>query len=77
LRKLREDYDATDKMAALSLLHEGQEKRELLTGLIYVEPEKRDFLSLLHLPEEPLATYPDVKTRPDRDALEQMMEELK
>jgi 2-oxoglutarate ferredoxin oxidoreductase subunit beta len=77
LRKLREDYDATDKMAALALLHEGQESHELLTGLIYVEPEKRDFLSLLHLPEEPLATYPDAKTRPGRDALEQIMEELK
>jgi 2-oxoglutarate ferredoxin oxidoreductase subunit beta len=77
LRKLREDYDATDKMAALALLHEGQESHELLTGLIYVEPEKRDFLSLLNLPEQPLATYRDEKVRPGRDALQQIMEELK
>jgi 2-oxoglutarate ferredoxin oxidoreductase subunit beta len=34
LRKLREDYDAMNKMAALGLLHEGQEKQEFLTGLI-------------------------------------------
>src|ERR1700752_736351 len=32
LRKLREDYDPTDKTAAFSLLHEAQEKQELLTG---------------------------------------------
>jgi 2-oxoglutarate ferredoxin oxidoreductase subunit beta len=77
LRKLREDYDATNKMAALGLLHEGQEKQEFLTGLIYVEPEKKDFLSLLHLPEEPLAILSDEKARPSREDLDQMMEELK
>jgi 2-oxoglutarate ferredoxin oxidoreductase subunit beta len=77
LRKLREDYDATDKMAALSLLHEGQEKQEFLTGLIYVEPQKPDFLSLLHLPQLPLAAYPDERIRPGRESLEKIMEELK
>jgi 2-oxoglutarate ferredoxin oxidoreductase subunit beta len=77
LRKLREDYDAMNKMAALGLLHEGQEKQEFLTGLIYVEPTKKDFLSLLQLPEKPLAILPDAKARPPREALDQMMEELK
>jgi 2-oxoglutarate/2-oxoacid ferredoxin oxidoreductase subunit beta len=77
LRKLREDYDAMNKRAALDLLLEGQEKQEFLTGLIYVEPSKKDFLSLLQLPEKPLAILPDEKARPGREALEQMMEELK
>jgi len=77
LRKLREDYDATDRMKALGLLHEGQVKQEFLTGLIYVDPSKKDFLSLLQLPESPLATIPDEKVRPPREALDQMMEELK
>ena len=77
LRKLREDYDAMNKMAALGLLHEGQEKQEFLTGLIYVEPTKKDFLSLLQLPEKPLAILPDAKARPPREALDQMMDELK
>jgi 2-oxoglutarate ferredoxin oxidoreductase subunit beta len=77
LRKLRADYDATDKMAAFSLLHEGQDKQEFLTGLIYVEPEKKDFLSLLNLPDRPLSIVADDKARPSREALGQMMEELK
>jgi len=77
LRKLRADYDATDKMAALSLLHEGQEKQEFLTGLIYVEPAKKDFLSLLNLPDKPLALHGDAELRPPRESLDQMMEELK
>jgi 2-oxoglutarate/2-oxoacid ferredoxin oxidoreductase subunit beta len=77
LRKLREDYDATDKRQAIALLHEGQEKQEFLTGLIYVAPEKQDFLALLNLPDRPLAIVADEKARPPREALGQMMEELK
>ena len=77
LKKLREDYDATDKRAAFELLREAQEKNEFLTGLIYVDPSKKDFLSLLGLPEEPLATLPLERVRPSREALEKMMEELR
>ena len=76
LRKLRADYDPTDKMAALGLLHDGQTKGEFLTGLVYVEPEKKDFLSLLHLPEEPLATIANEKVRPPRESLAKIMTEL-
>ena len=77
LKKLREDYDPTNKRAAFELLREAQEKNEFLTGLIYVEPSKKDFLSLLGLPEEPLATLPMERVRPPREALEKMMEELR
>ena len=76
LKKLREDYDPTDKRAAFNLLHDAQEKNEFLTGLIYVEPHKRDFLALLDIPEEPLATLPLDRVRPPREALQKMMEEL-
>jgi 2-oxoglutarate ferredoxin oxidoreductase subunit beta len=76
LKKLRADYDATAKDAAFTLLREAQEKNEFLTGLIYVEPEKKDFLSLLGLPEEPLALLPMERVRPPRAALAAMMEEL-
>jgi 2-oxoglutarate ferredoxin oxidoreductase subunit beta len=76
LKKLRADYDPTYKMAALGLLHEGQTKQEFLTGLIYVEPQKKDFLSLLALPEEPLATVADAKVRPPRETLSKIMSEL-
>jgi len=77
LKKLRADYDATSKGAAFELLHEAQEKQEFLTGLIYVNPAKKDFLSLLDLPDEPLALLPPERVRPSREALVQMMEALK
>jgi 2-oxoglutarate ferredoxin oxidoreductase subunit beta len=77
LKKLRADYDATDKMQAMNLLMEAQRKQEFLTGLIYVEPAKPDFLSLLNLGDAPLATLPQEKTRPGREALVEIMEALK
>lgn len=76
LKKLREDYDPTDKRKAFELLHEGQEKNEFLTGLIYVEPKKKDFLSLLDLPETPLAALPEEKLRPSREGLARIMADL-
>jgi len=77
LKKLRADYDPTDKTSAFALLHEAQNTHEFLTGLIYVEPTKKDFLSLLDLPEEPLATLPLDRVRPPREALVAMMDELR
>ena len=77
LQKLRADYDADrqDERPSASC-HEAQEKSEFLTGLIYVEPAKKDFLvALWDLPEEPLATLPLERARPGREALAQMMEE--
>jgi 2-oxoglutarate ferredoxin oxidoreductase subunit beta len=77
LKKLREDYDPTDKHAAFNLLHEAREKNEFLTGLVYVEPQKKDFVTLLGLTDEPLATLPLDRVRPGREALTRMMEELR
>jgi 2-oxoglutarate ferredoxin oxidoreductase subunit beta len=77
LRKLREDYDATDKAKALALCHEAREKQEFLTGLIYVEPAKKDFLELSGIGPQPLVAVPDERLRPTPEALAEMMEALK
>jgi len=77
LKKLRTDYDATDKQKAMNLLLEAKQKQEFLTGLMYVEPTKQDFLSLLNLADTPLATLPPEKTRPGREALVEIMNGLK
>ena len=77
LKKLRADYDAMNKNAAYALLHEAQEKGEFLTGLIYVEPSKKDFLSLLGMPDQPLASMTLEQLRPGREALTEIMEHLR
>ncbi|MFB3854501.1 MAG: 2-oxoacid:ferredoxin oxidoreductase subunit beta [Vicinamibacterales bacterium] len=77
LKKLGQDYDPTDKVRALQVLHETARRGEFATGLIYVEPDKPDFLTLLNLVEEPLATLPAERVRPSRRVLEEIMEGLR
>jgi 2-oxoglutarate ferredoxin oxidoreductase subunit beta len=77
LRKLQEDYDPTNKVQAMSALMEAHEKGEVLTGVFYVDTKKQNFLDLLHLADSPLATLPEQVVRPPRQALEEVMEELR
>jgi 2-oxoglutarate ferredoxin oxidoreductase subunit beta len=77
LKKVAEDYDPTDKLAAVRLIHETARRGEFATGVLYIEPDKDDFVTLLDLVDEPLATLPLEKVRPGKDALEEVMESLR
>jgi 2-oxoglutarate/2-oxoacid ferredoxin oxidoreductase subunit beta len=77
LKKLAGDYDATNKAMARRILHESAARGEFATGLIYVEPAKPDFLTLLNVVDEPLASLPTERVRPSREALESIMEGLR
>jgi 2-oxoglutarate ferredoxin oxidoreductase subunit beta len=77
LKKLEETYDATDKIGALKRLHETARRGEFATGLIYIEPDRDDFLTQLNVVDEPLATLPLERVRPGREALEEIMEGLR
>src|SRR5216110_2031321 len=77
LKKLEENYDPTDKIGALKRLHETARRGEFATGLIYIEPDRDDFLELLNVVDEPLATLPLDRIRPGREALEEIMEGLR
>jgi 2-oxoglutarate/2-oxoacid ferredoxin oxidoreductase subunit beta len=77
LRKLEEAYDPRDKVRALTRIAEAVGKGEVLTGVLYVNPEAPTFLDLLQLPEEPLGTLPEQRTRPPRQALAEVLEEFR
>ena len=77
LKKVAEDYDPADKLAAIRLLHETARRGEFATGVLYIEPDKDDFVTLLNLVDEPLATLPLNKVRPPRAALDEVMESLR
>src|ERR1700676_4113498 len=77
IRKLGREYDPTNKMHALTALHEADQKGEVLTGVLYVDTSKPTFLDMLNMADEPLATLPESKTRPSKEALDQIMEELR
>lgn len=76
LKKLEADYDPTDKIAALTRLHESAGRGEFATGLIYIEPDREDFLEQLKLVDEPLASLPLERVRPPKAALDEIMDAL-
>jgi len=77
IRKLDRDYNPTDKLSALRALSEAQAKGEVLTGVLYVDTQKPNFVELLNITDQTLATLPQSATRPGRAVLEQVMEELR
>jgi 2-oxoglutarate ferredoxin oxidoreductase subunit beta len=77
LRKLEEEYDATDKIRALSRLTEAHDKGEVLTGVFYVNTEAPNFLAMLNMVDQPLATLPESLVRPGPEVLQAAMEELR
>jgi 2-oxoglutarate ferredoxin oxidoreductase subunit beta len=77
IRKLDRDYDPTDKLSALRALSEAQAKGEVLTGVLYVDTQKPNFIQLLNMTDQTLATLPESTTRPPRAVLDQVMEELR
>jgi 2-oxoglutarate/2-oxoacid ferredoxin oxidoreductase subunit beta len=77
LRKLSTEYDPTDKFQAFRMLEESQRKGEVLTGLLYVNTEKVNFIDLLNIVGEPLASLPQSRVRPPESALKEVMDELR
>lgn len=76
LRKLREDYAPTDRVAAVSTLMSAHEKGEVLTGVFYVDTQKPTFTEMLNLVEEPLGTLPESRVRPPQAVLDEVMQRL-
>jgi 2-oxoglutarate ferredoxin oxidoreductase subunit beta len=76
LRKLEEDYDATDRINAVKRLMDAHQNNEVLTGVFYVNPKAPTFIDMLNMTDETLATLPDSVVRPGREVLDQIMQEL-
>uniref|UniRef100_A0A7V4XTW6 2-oxoacid:ferredoxin oxidoreductase subunit beta n=1 Tax=Acidobacterium capsulatum TaxID=33075 RepID=A0A7V4XTW6_9BACT len=76
LRKLHEDYNPTDRVAAVKGLMEAHAKGEVLTGVFYIDTEKPAFTDLLNMVDEPLATLPQSRTRPPKQVLDEVMAKL-
>jgi 2-oxoglutarate ferredoxin oxidoreductase subunit beta len=53
LRKLPEGHDTSDRVAAMNYLHACQARGEIVTGLLYVDPEAPDLHA--HLDTTPVA----------------------
>jgi 2-oxoglutarate/2-oxoacid ferredoxin oxidoreductase subunit beta len=69
LRKLPEDYDPTDKIAAVTHLQVHQARGEIVTGLLYVDPDARDLHDYLGTVATPLNRLGDGELTPGAAAL--------
>ncbi|HVR38075.1 MAG TPA: thiamine pyrophosphate-dependent enzyme, partial [Thermoanaerobaculia bacterium] len=76
LKKLEEDYDPSDVMQALERIHRAIRDGQMLTGLVHLRPEKKSFIHMLDMIDEPLNTLSLERTRPKKEALDQIMKEL-
>ena len=56
LRKLGEEYDPADKIAAMKRVQEGLQAGEVVTGLLYVDPTPKDLHHHLNTVDAPLNT---------------------
>jgi 2-oxoglutarate ferredoxin oxidoreductase subunit beta len=76
LKKLEEDYDPSDAVQALQRLHRATDNGQMLTGMIYLRPEKKSFMEMLNVTDAPLNTLPLEKTRPPKESLDKIMRDL-
>ncbi|HJU82836.1 MAG TPA: thiamine pyrophosphate-dependent enzyme, partial [Holophagaceae bacterium] len=75
-RALREDHDPTDRMGAMKAIHESHDRGEFLTGLLYINPGRPDFNTLLDSVDSPLCHLDLESVKPGREVLAKIMDEL-
>ena len=77
LKKLGHDYDPTDRLRALDLLHKAKVEQLFLTGLIYYDKSQPPMDEQMNLCSEPLATLPESRVRPSAQVLAKIMDQYK
>jgi 2-oxoglutarate ferredoxin oxidoreductase subunit beta len=77
LKKLKDDYDPTDRMRAIEVIHEARSEERLITGLLYVNPQDVPFDVEMKMVDEPLATLPIERVRPPKRVLDEIIESMR
>jgi len=77
LRKLSADHDPTDRVGALNLVQSRSAQGELVTGLLYVDPDPEDLHRHLGTVEQPLASLGARELCPGQAALDRINASLR
>ncbi|HEX7271100.1 MAG TPA: 2-oxoacid:ferredoxin oxidoreductase subunit beta [Casimicrobiaceae bacterium] len=77
LRKLHADYDASDRIGALTYLAQRKAAGEIVTGLLYVNEEADDLHALLNTVDTPLNQLAEKELVPGAAALEKFNASLR
>ncbi len=77
LRKLEESYDPHDRVQALTHVQRAAEAGEVVTGLLYVDPNASDCHDVLGTPTTPLNALDESVLCPGTEALERVNASLR
>ncbi len=77
LRKLADDYDSSSRISAMSYVQSRYAHGEIVTGLLYVEPDATDLHASLNTTEVPLNQLTEKELCPGSAALEKFNASLR
>ena len=77
LRKLQEDYDPGNRVVAMNYLQERAAKGEIVTGLLYVDPDPTDLHAHLNTVDTPLNQLGEHELIPGAEVLEHLNSALR
>jgi len=69
LHKLEKDWDPLNRISAMNAVQNSRVKGEILTGLLYVDPDTSDLHDLIQTNERPLNTLTKAELCPGSDIL--------
>jgi 2-oxoglutarate ferredoxin oxidoreductase subunit beta len=77
LRKLHTDYDPTDRVSAMNHVMAHQARGEVLTGLLFVDPQAEDMHVALNTIQQPLNVLGEAELCPGASMLEKLNASLR
>jgi 2-oxoglutarate ferredoxin oxidoreductase subunit beta len=77
LRKVAEDYDATDRDRAYAYIRDAQSKAEVVTGLLYIDEGSQDMHGHAGTIAEALTTLPFESLCPGNDELQKLQQRFR
>ncbi|HOY17752.1 MAG TPA: 2-oxoacid:ferredoxin oxidoreductase subunit beta, partial [Haliscomenobacter sp.] len=77
LHKLAPNWDPRDKLAAMQRIYLSRVNQEILTGLLYIDPDTQDLHDILNTVDKPLNELREEDLCPGSEALEEINRSLR
>lgn len=77
LHKLEKDWDPLDRISAMNAVQKARVNSEILTGLLYIDPETSDLHDMIKTCERPLNSLSERELCPGSDALAKLNASLR
>ncbi|MBE2289378.1 MAG: 2-oxoacid:ferredoxin oxidoreductase subunit beta [Chitinophagaceae bacterium] len=70
LHKLAQDWDPKDRLSAMNAIKKAAAEHEILTGLLFIDPDTKDLHSIINTTTTPLNTLTEKELCPGNGALD-------